>query len=366
MALPLSAWSATVELNDGRKYFASDVTESSWGYSMRINGSLIQLPRSMVSNVTNEGKGELPAEGTIVTLDAASGPPLMISGPIPRPKNPPVIDPKEREPINVSSEPANEAQHVAVERPVYHLPLPRDPMVMRRLFDAVNALGFENTDSRADAHRILTSAGDEGLAVLLERGLYHPVPSVRTGAVRMLGTLGGKRVLKPLLEAFFAAAAPTVPPYQVSYVDALASVISNVTGQNFSYYARRSARGPEVASAMVQWWNQNWQSLPPQLGEPELDLRTPSNVSYVKEFRQLNLQPRQFGGLNHPLGMTLPRRGRDVEQMRTGIPTIPRNAINERDISESFTPGADKSPGPGRDYPGQWREQEMINRLRQR
>jgi hypothetical protein len=180
----------------------------------------------------------------------------------------------------------------------------------------------------------LQQSGDHGVAVLVAHGLYHDSPLIRARSAELLGTLGGQRVLRELIEAFYASAAPTVPPYQREYVKMLRDQISTITNKDFYFYIRRTARAPEIAAEMVNWWDQHWQTVVPQLGEPELDQTSPYYFEELRILRTLTLVKRDFSNnTNYPASVGVPpgEVTRDADQpFKATIPVIPRDSINRR------------------------------------
>ncbi|HYG77642.1 MAG TPA: hypothetical protein VEK08_21735, partial [Planctomycetota bacterium] len=205
-----------------------------------------------------------------------SGPPVVVRGEaFPRRVETTVgvaredqLDPNTGIPVSFEREqPIQTAAEGAAPALQVQLPIPQTAAEATPLQQAINNLRMDAALERSKAEETLRQAGDVGLAALIEWGLYHELPSVRTHSARLLGVWGGQRVLKYLVEAFYSAAFPTIPPYQVQYVATLDQQISNLTGQNFSFPVRRGSQAPEVANKTVLWWTANYEQLPQQLGE---------------------------------------------------------------------------------------------------
>jgi hypothetical protein len=86
-----------------------------------------------------------------------------------------LVGPVLSSPAKVESEPL----------PQVELPLPNDKIELRALRNAVEDLPFSSL--REEAQAKLQRAGDAGLAVLIDSGLYHKVPLVRTYFARDAG-----------------------------------------------------------------------------------------------------------------------------------------------------------------------------------
>ena len=270
---------------------------------------------------------------------------------------------------------AYERERLAVQGPaesnvapdlLLRLPLPQAAEDVAALQEAVNNLSLAAALQRSDAEVMLRNAGDVGLAALIQWGLYHELPSVRAHSAELLGTWGGQRVLKYLIEAFYSAAYPTIAPYQVRYVATLDQKISQLTGQDYSFPVRRSGQAPEVANQMVLWWNANYGKLPPQLGEPALNANHPQFEAWLREVRSLTLQRRDFEGSNLPEDIASPPLPTEPAGQRAVdlVPTVSGNFGIDRNVSTSLTPSVLKNPAPQRDAPGDFRRRLYEAKLR--
>lgn len=231
------------------------------------------------------------------------------------------------------------------------LPLPENDVELQMLCNAVDNMRDGTTPAvRALADAALRKAGDHGLAVLVAYGLYNDVPSIRTGSAEMLGSLGGMRVIRELIEAFYSAATPTVPPSQHEYLKMLRDQVSSVTENDFFFYIRRTSRAPEVAAEMVSWWDQHWQTVQSQLGEPKLDQTSPYYFEELRSLRTLKLVKRKFGSANYPADVGVPpgEVTRETDQpFKKTIPVLPRESIDG------------KAPPDGRDDPKKLRDENV-------
>jgi len=374
-------WAATIALQDGRIYDGTLVAEDNYGYLMNIKGARVQLPRSKVSWFSNETvdhdkvtaqTNPAPAAEPVKKFGAVETPNLAGEQPIPVTNTPePAPAPPANPPATVAPVPAPAPAAPLTPAPPMEiaLPAPRDALEAAAIKQAVDSLRDDaDPTNRSQAIETLRSAGDVGLAALVEYGLYNPIPSVRASAVQLLGDLGGRSVLKYLIEAFYSAAQPTIPPYNREYVRALTGQISRLTSQDYYFYERRSNRAPEVAQKMVDWWNANWDKVPLQLGEPILDATRPDYQPLIRAMRTLRLEHHDFGGANLPsdiAGPPIPNTAAENAFVQT-FPIIPRVGINTgQEPSYSHTPTVEKVPAPERDYPGLLRRQEYSERLRE-
>ena len=363
---------ATVALADGRIFDGTVIAEDNYGYLMSIKGVRVQLPRSKVlffsKDTVSHDKVNLqapaPAAGPIKQFGAVESP-ANADGAQPAPAPAPAAPPAAAPPVGnppAGPAPAGPAQVEVV------FPVPHDAIEAAALKQAIDDLR-EDADptNRTQALETIRAAGDIGLGAVLEYGLYHPVPSIRATSVHLLAELGGLRVVKYLIEAFYSAGNPTIPPYNREYVRMLAGEIARLTAQDLYFYERRSNRAPEVAQKMMEWWAANADKLPPQLGEPVLDPSRPDYAPIIHALRTLRLEHREFAGINLPpdiAGPPVPNTVAENEFLAT-FPVIPRWAYDSGIyISSSHTPTVEKYPPIEQWYPGMIRRAEFAAKWR--
>ncbi|HEY3320634.1 MAG TPA: HEAT repeat domain-containing protein [Planctomycetota bacterium] len=345
---------ATVELIDGRHYEGTVLAQDNQRYLVDISGMRVQLPRSMIASM-DPADGAIAAPEGVTVLTPRPIQDETVSRP---PGNQP---PNEPAPVNVSVIEREEPR----TPPAARMPLPDDPDQLQALINAVELLDSQYPEARTAAINTLSSGGDAGLASLVVYGLYNAHPDVRMTSANLLGSLGGRRVLKSLIEAFFASAAPTIPPYQRQFVEALDHQISALTGQSFYFYPARSARGPEIAARMIAWWRQNYDQMPPQLGEPAIALTDPHYAQDISDLRKLTLEQRAFGGTSYPpdlVGPPQPPTPAEQDFLKT-IPNVPRSAVYHRDVMTNGTYVPEQLPSPARDEPGRTRNEIYAERM---
>ena len=364
-----------ITLEDGRVYEGQLLDDEEDRYLFLINGSPIQLPKSMVAGIRLSGEPLPPCEMGVPT----SHPPrvLMQGQVFPEPEV--VVEDAScrgaqectvSQDCSVSQdsciqEPEAGSETTALRPASRRLPAAQRSSGAPSSAGLVDRLWSPDVQERMDARAALANAGDRGLAVLATWGLYNDQPDTRARAATLLGELGGQRVLKSLIEAFYATADTTIPSFNRGFVEALVRQISRLTGQDWHFYLRGTTRAPQVADEMVRWWNQHIDLLPRQLGEPALN---PINVSYqtaLEQTRALRLEKRYFSGVNIPPAMAYPAPGNTVaEQMYAEtIPTIPADPYFRRETTWSQEVPVPKIPSPALDAPGRFREQQYLERF---
>ena len=305
----------------------------------------------------------LPVAHSAVILDQPLRPRIYVEA------FPPAMPPsEEQEAINVSVGPMPaDATAPCPCNPEVRLPLPQTAEQRAALRQAVDTLAIGgDATARLNAREQLTEAKDAGLAALIEYGLYSEHPDMRARSAELLGELGGRRVLKHLVEAFYSAAQPTIPPYQREYMRVLMREISRLTGNDYTVYIRGTTLAPKLADEMVQWWNANYNQLPPQLGEPALDLKAPDYTASLKRLRTLTLEKKEFGGQNYTADLVGPPPPvtQPAQEFVRYMPNTTTVNDFDRLTSTSQEPIVEKIVPPERDEPGRLREQQYIERLR--
>lgn len=419
-----SAFGATVQMDDGRILNGSVVRQNPVTLWLRVDGDIYQISRDNVSwfSSTDADKQVLLEEpNEEICLNCPSGAsypyntshheelnariairddeprrvvltePIREARPAVRETREVNLEKVEPAPINTSTPiappaeanrvtpvaPVDETGHTispvapgsSLATPPFEYAQPRTEAEANSLRLAIPQLSeFAESGDRSAAEETLRAAGPVGLSALYQYGLYNAIPSVRTRAAQLLGEQGGQKAIKPLIEAFYSAASPTIAPYQVQYVETLANQLARLTGQDYYFYARRTARAPEIAAGMLDWWNSNWQNVPPQLGEPKLDPTRRDYAELLRKVRTLNLIHRDFPGANLPPEVAAPPipNSPSEQEFLSTIPRLPRETINSygpRAATSGEIPVI-KAPDETRDMPGQFRREQMAERLR--
>jgi hypothetical protein len=304
---------ATIQLNDGRVYDGTFLGSNEYSYFFVADGLRYTFPRSKVawlssSHANIQASLTALAEGTPVETPCVIAQPAPQVQPAPQaapeapaapedeagpePQAQPAPPPQASAPAPLKTEPTAvpctacgvELMAFVMPQPELRLPLPDDPRIAKFLRDEVQNLSDSVDPGRKPwAMEFLREAGAEGLAILIQDGLYNSDPSIRAQTVRMLGTLGQENVLRPLIEAYQAAASTYIAPDQFDYINELTDWISQMTAEEF--YIRQRGGAPAVADDMVEWWNRNWMRVPRQIDEPQLDPNAPDYWAQLKALR---------------------------------------------------------------------------------
>lgn len=342
MVVPTLAHCATVELKDGRIYSAEIISQDKERLILNINGAHVQFPRAMVATIDESAKAPAaPKNGEIKILPVTDGP-AKVSGAAP-----------------ITTVPASHVERTAPKGQEARLPPPEDPLILQRFHSAIDSLSRDA--GIGEARRVLGDASDPGMAALAGYGIYHESPLVRTRSVDLLSEMGGRRVLKNLIETFHSAARPAPEAYQAPYMAALIRNISSLSGTEF-----RADPGVSeaVAAQMAGWWQQHYAKLPPQLGEAPLDTTATDYAARLAAARGLVLKKHEFAGSNPPVRVVTPIPPPAGQPDTVPPAVISRNLEQERATSTSQEPAVARPDTTSRDEPGLRRQQEYLEKIR--
>jgi hypothetical protein len=169
------------------------------------------------------------------------------------------------------------------------------PDVQKVVDEAMLQLDSDDPPVRAQAKQDLLAQGVQIIPALTE-GLYHRKSEARAVCADILGDMSARNAIKQLIEAFYAAMPDRgeCATYQRVFVRALGAALAKVTGQHFLDVEARSPLVQEKLAKYVLWYNDNYDRLPAQVGEPRI---APTDQEYprkLKEARALKLEKREW------------------------------------------------------------------------
>lgn len=170
------------------------------------------------------------------------------------------------------------------------------PKDKKDAFDkAVKGLGSEQPSEREASKAKLKALGKDvipGLAKLLQ----HSDAETRRTACDILNDLNAKNAIKQLVETLYAVmpGAGQAASYQRQYVRSLKTALQTTTGQAFISVEPSSPLVQDGLKKYVEWYNANFDRLPPQIGEPEIEPTDPKYYEKLKEARALKLEKREW------------------------------------------------------------------------
>ena len=181
-----------------------------------------------------------------------------------------------------------------------------------------------------------------GVLPYLVGGCYHAHVEARASCMYLIGDMNGRNALKQAIELLYAVMPPggEAATYQVPFVRAIKTTLSTISGQPFIGVEPSSSLVQEGLRRYIDWYNNNFDRLPPQLGEKEIEATDPDYMKKLKEARALKLEKRSWP--RPPLSadivqgdqnVTRPRpQAKDMETpaakaLRDSIPTVKRDSV---------------------------------------
>ncbi|MBI3831786.1 MAG: hypothetical protein HY291_19855 [Planctomycetes bacterium] len=203
--------------------------------------------------------------------------------------------------------------------------------------DDIERLGSTDPGERRAARSDLSGWGKPVIPVLVE-GLYAQNPLARTNCATLLGDMSAQNAVKYLIEAFYSAMPDSgqAATYQRTFVRGLKEALEKTTGRAFIRVEARSPIMQEGLQQYIRWYNENFDRLPRQVGEPEIALTDPDYMAKIRILRQLVLQKRGWErpplSVEHAIGESRTADGAPVKLERPAdidylhsIPTTPRD-----------------------------------------
>ncbi|MCY3021161.1 MAG: hypothetical protein NTW87_19275, partial [Planctomycetota bacterium] len=136
-----------------------------------------------------------------------------------------------------------------------------------------------------------------GVMPYLVAGCFHTSVPARSSCMYMIGRLSGRNATKQTIEVFYAAlpgddAEP--PTYQGPFLEAIKTALPAITGQDFFTGDPRRPIVHQMIKRYVEWYDANYDRLPPQLGEKEIEATDPDYMEKLKKERALKLERKSW------------------------------------------------------------------------
>jgi hypothetical protein len=160
---------------------------------------------------------------------------------------------------------------------------------------AMEKLSSDDEKAREEARATISGFGAEAMPYLVT-GANHTSVWTRSHCMTQIGALSGRNATKHVIELFFSAMpdAGEAATYQVPYIRAIKTTLSQITGQSFINVEPGNSMVQDGLAKYVEWYNANYDRLPPQLGEPKLDATDPEYGEKLKKARELKLAKRAW------------------------------------------------------------------------
>ena len=180
----------------------------------------------------------------------------------------------ETKPAEPAAAPAKEPDEAEIRRQAAELA----PEIKAHL-EKLGTEGAPNAAVRASARAGLVKIGEPAVEELVG-ALGDPSPLRQEQAAGVLGEIGSKRAVKPLLVELEANTPKSAKPSAgtAAVLDAMAAALNKITGQNFPYQAADPELSGLVIIRMQVWWKENAEKFPPQIGEPPREPKAPESA----------------------------------------------------------------------------------------
>ncbi len=160
---------------------------------------------------------------------------------------------------------------------------------------ALERLATVDPNARAAAKNEIAGLGPEALPYVVA-GTQHTNVEARSACMTLVGQFNGRTAVKQVIEVFYSAmpdndAAPT---WQVPFIRAIKETLPAISGQTFIMVQPDKALVADGLKKYITWYEDNFDRLPPQLGEPKLDPTDPDYTKKLKEARKLKLEKKDW------------------------------------------------------------------------
>ncbi|MCW8132205.1 MAG: hypothetical protein KIS92_17795 [Planctomycetota bacterium] len=163
--------------------------------------------------------------------------------------------------------------------------------------DVAERLDTDDPNAREAAKGDLAKMGNKAIAAAVD-GLMHKRVEARAAYASMLGDLRARTATKQLIEALYSVMPEDkdgeAPTYQVLFVRALKVSLANVTGESFINVEPDKPMVQEGLRKYIEWYNANFDRLPPQIDEELIEPNDPEYMDKIKKMRELNLVKKAY------------------------------------------------------------------------
>jgi hypothetical protein len=262
-----------------------------------LSGRIVERKGGLVViELDGGGRITLPARRVVAVIPDAEEPPLF---PLLKPRTPPQpakdTGAEGAEGTGSASAPGGEPPK-AESAPAGPAVPPPDRETAARITALVEAMGTSGGDdareARREARAALVVIGEPALPAVcaaLEDANGHR----RLGAAMVLGEIGSKKTARALLLALYLGTpekGKQVPWWDQGFLNACARSFGAVGGSTFGYDSDDSTAGG-AAARMLEWWGENWEEYPAQVGEeprkPPAEGEEEKKPDPVKEIQEM-------------------------------------------------------------------------------
>ncbi len=208
------------------------------------------------------------------------------------------------------------------EKPVWPVLAPE---LLAKVKVQMALLESDNPAERGRAKSALVGLGKDIIPEMI-LGLNHKDERVRVACCDVLGSLNARNAVKFLIETLYAVLPEkgNAAAYHRGYIRSLKTTLASTSGQAFINVEPNSAFVQDGLLKYIEWYEVNYDRLPPQVGEVEVDPTDPDYVKKLKDARKLVLKKR-----------TWPRPPMSADQALGGKQEVPKGA-GERKVDTEY------------------------------
>ncbi|HEY3324040.1 MAG TPA: hypothetical protein VGP72_26545 [Planctomycetota bacterium] len=161
---------------------------------------------------------------------------------------------------------------------------------------ALERMATPDAGQRSAAKGEIAALGAEALPYLVA-GIQHANVEARASCMSLVGQLNGRTAVKQVLEVFYSAMPATgqAANWQVPFIRAIRDTMPAISGQPFvPAVMPESAMVQEALKHYIDWYNENFDRLPAQLGEKKIEPTDPEYLAKLKTARELKLAKKEW------------------------------------------------------------------------
>lgn len=192
-------------------------------------------------------------------------------------------------------------------------------------------LASDQETVRAEGKAAIAALGPDALPYVVT-GINHSSVYARTACMNLIPGMGGKAAIKQVIEVFYSAMPDggEAATYQVPFIREIKTTLSSITGQSYINVEPGSALVQDGLKKYIAWYNENIDTLEPQLGEKKIDKTDPEYVKKLADSRKLNLARKSWPRPAMPADMVS-----GPGATTSGRPAVPPGAT-ERPADEAY------------------------------
>ncbi len=208
-----------------------------------------------------------------------------------------------------------------------------------RFMKALEAMTSTEPGTRAAAKDAVAALGADALPYVVA-GIQHANVEARSTCMRLVASFNGRTAVKQVLEVFYSAMPETdaAPTWQVPFIRAIKETLPAISGQTFINVEPDKLLVQDGLKKYLAWYEENYDRLPAQLGEPKIEPTDPEYAKKLKEARKLKLEKKSWPRPPMPADLVTGAKTPPASQserpadknLKNSIPTVSREDATKR------------------------------------